>query len=149
MGRRKRLANSKCAGPGWRRLSTTRRRQAIAGRADGWFRTGDVADIDAEGYIKLVDRSKDLIKSGGEWISSVDLENALMCHPGVREAAVIGVPHPKWQERPLAVVVAEEGHRRSGRTICGPFWRRNSRNGNCPMLLFSQTRFRGLPWANS
>ncbi len=77
--------------------------------SDGWFRTGDVAEIDPEGYIKLVDRSKDLIKSGGEWISSVDLENALMCHPCVREAAVIGVPHPKWQERPLAVVVAKDG----------------------------------------
>jgi fatty-acyl-CoA synthase len=77
--------------------------------ADGWFRTGDVATIDPEGYVKIVDRSKDLIKSGGEWISSVDLENALMGHPGVREAAVIGVPHPKWQERPLAVVVVKEG----------------------------------------
>jgi fatty-acyl-CoA synthase len=77
--------------------------------ADGWFRTGDVANIDRDGYIKIVDRSKDLIKSGGEWISSVDLENALMCHPGVREAAVIGVPHPKWQERPFAVVVAKDG----------------------------------------
>jgi fatty-acyl-CoA synthase len=76
---------------------------------DGWFRTGDVATIDEEGYVKILDRTKDLIKSGGEWISSVDLENALMCHPGVREAAVIGVPHPKWQERPLAVVVAKEG----------------------------------------
>jgi fatty-acyl-CoA synthase len=76
---------------------------------DGWFRTGDVATIDEHGYIKIVDRSKDLIKSGGEWISSVDLENALMCHPSVREAAVIGLPHPKWQERPLAVVVAKEG----------------------------------------
>jgi acyl-CoA synthetase (AMP-forming)/AMP-acid ligase II len=78
-------------------------------RADGWFRTGDVATIDPDGYIKLVDRSKDLIKSGGEWISSVDLENALMCHPGVQEAAVIAVPHPKWQERPLAVVVPKHG----------------------------------------
>ena len=76
---------------------------------DGWFRTGDVATIDADGYIRIVDRSKDMIKSGGEWISSVDLENALMCHPSVAEAAVIGVPHPKWQERPLAVVVAKDG----------------------------------------
>jgi fatty-acyl-CoA synthase len=76
---------------------------------DGWFRTGDVATIDPEGYVKLVDRTKDLIKSGGEWISSVDLENALMEHPAVREAAVIAVPHPKWQERPLAVVVLREG----------------------------------------
>jgi fatty-acyl-CoA synthase len=76
---------------------------------DGWFRTGDIATINSEGYVKIVDRSKDLIKSGGEWISSVDLENALMGHPGVREAAVIGVAHPKWAERPLAVVVAKEG----------------------------------------
>jgi fatty-acyl-CoA synthase len=77
--------------------------------ADGWFRTGDVACMDAEGYIKIVDRAKDLIKSGGEWISSVDLENALMGHPAVKEAAVIAAPHPKWQERPLAVVVLKDG----------------------------------------
>jgi fatty-acyl-CoA synthase len=76
---------------------------------DGWFKTGDIATIDSEGYVKIVDRSKDLIKSGGEWISSVDLENELMGHPSVREAAVIGVAHPKWQERPLAVVVVKEG----------------------------------------
>jgi fatty-acyl-CoA synthase len=76
---------------------------------DGWLRTGDMGHIDEHGYIKLVDRSKDLIKSGGEWISSVDLENALMGHPAVKEAAVIGAPHPKWQERPLAVVVLNEG----------------------------------------
>jgi fatty-acyl-CoA synthase len=76
---------------------------------DGWLRTGDMGHIDEHGYLKLVDRSKDLIKSGGEWISSVDLENALMGHPAVKEAAVIGVPHPKWQERPLAVVVLFEG----------------------------------------
>jgi fatty-acyl-CoA synthase len=77
--------------------------------ADGWLRTGDMGQIDEDGYLKLVDRSKDLIKSGGEWISSLDLENALMGHPSVKEAAVIGVPHPKWQERPLAVVVLNEG----------------------------------------
>jgi fatty-acyl-CoA synthase len=76
---------------------------------DGWFRTGDVACIDSEGYVKLVDRTKDLIKSGGEWISSVELETALMNHPAVREAAVIAVAHPKWLERPLAVVVLSEG----------------------------------------
>ena len=73
--------------------------------SDGWFRTGDMAALDEDGYVRIVDRSKDLIKSGGEWISSVDLENELMGHPAVREAAVVGVPHPKWQERPLAVVV--------------------------------------------
>ena len=77
--------------------------------ADGWLRTGDMGQIDEHGYLKLVDRSKDLIKSGGEWISSLDLENALMGHPAVKEAAVIGVPHPKWQERPLAVVVLNDG----------------------------------------
>ena len=76
---------------------------------DGWFRTGDVATIDPDGCIRLVDRSKDLVKSGGEWISSVDLENTLMSHPAVREAGVIAVPHPRWQERPLAVVVLKEG----------------------------------------
>ncbi|HEY6937431.1 MAG TPA: fatty acid--CoA ligase, partial [Terriglobales bacterium] len=79
--------------------------------ADGWLRTGDVATIDAEGYVKLTDRVKDLIKSGGEWISSVDLENALVAHPCIKEAAVIAVPHPKWQERPLAVVVLKDGAR--------------------------------------
>jgi fatty-acyl-CoA synthase len=73
--------------------------------ADGWFRTGDVATMDADGYVKIVDRAKDLVKSGGEWISSVDLENALMGHPAVKEACVVGVPHPKWLERPLAAIV--------------------------------------------
>ena len=72
---------------------------------DGWLRTGDVAAISPLGYIRLVDRTKDLIKSGGEWISSVDLENQIMAHPAVAEAAVIAIPHPKWMERPLAVVV--------------------------------------------
>ncbi|WP_209123546.1 long-chain fatty acid--CoA ligase [Alkalihalobacillus sp. BA299] len=72
---------------------------------DGWLYTGDIATVDFEGNIKIVDRTKDLIKSGGEWISSVDLENALMAHEGVSEAAVISVPHEKWQERPVAFVV--------------------------------------------
>ncbi|GAC1517236.1 MAG: long-chain fatty acid--CoA ligase [Acidimicrobiales bacterium] len=76
---------------------------------DGWLKTGDVAAIDAEGYIRLKDRTKDLVKSGGEWISSVELENAIMGHPDVVEAAVVGVPHPKWDERPLACVVLREG----------------------------------------
>jgi fatty-acyl-CoA synthase len=77
--------------------------------ADGWLRTGDVATMDERGRIRLVDRTKDLIKSGGEWISSVELENELMAHPQIREAAVVGVPDPKWSERPLACVVLEEG----------------------------------------
>jgi fatty-acyl-CoA synthase len=72
---------------------------------DGWFRTGDVARVDEHGFIQLTDRVADMIKSGGEWICSQEIENALMGHPAVREAAVIGVPHPKWSERPLAVVV--------------------------------------------
>ena len=76
---------------------------------DGWFRTGDIVTIDPHGYIEIQDRAKDLIKSGGEWISSVALENALMGHPAVAEAAVIAVPHPKWVERPLAAVVVKEG----------------------------------------
>jgi fatty-acyl-CoA synthase len=78
---------------------------------DGWFKTGDVATIDEEGFIKIVDRAKDLVKSGGEWISSVDLENTLMGHPAVKEACVVGIPHPKWQERPLAAVVLRESAR--------------------------------------
>src|SRR3989441_3602412 len=72
---------------------------------DGWFRTGDVAKITPEGYIQIVDRTKDVIKSGGEWISSVELENAIMAHPKIMEAAVIGMAHPKWDERPVAFAV--------------------------------------------
>jgi fatty-acyl-CoA synthase len=76
---------------------------------DGWLHTGDVVTVDEEGFIKIVDRTKDLIKSGGEWISSVDLENALMAHEAVFEAAVVAVPHAEWQERPIACVVLKEG----------------------------------------
>jgi fatty-acyl-CoA synthase len=76
---------------------------------DGWLRTGDVATVDRYGSVRIVDRTKDLVKSGGEWISSVELENALMAHPKVVEAAVIGVPHERWVERPLACVVVEPG----------------------------------------
>ena len=76
---------------------------------DGWFRTGDVAAVDPEGYVIITDRTKDLIKSGGEWISSIDVETMIMGHPKVLEAAVIAVPHPRWVERPLACVVAKPG----------------------------------------
>jgi fatty-acyl-CoA synthase len=76
---------------------------------DGWLRTGDVGSIDAKGFIQITDRAKDVIKSGGEWISTVELENAIMGHPAVKEAAVIGVPDEKWDERPLACVVLKEG----------------------------------------
>ncbi len=76
---------------------------------DGWFPTGDVATIDPEGYMQITDRSKDVIKSGGEWISSIDLENIAVAHPAIAEAAVIGVRHPKWDERPLVIAVRKPG----------------------------------------
>jgi fatty-acyl-CoA synthase len=77
---------------------------------EGFFDTGDVATIDADGYMQITDRSKDVIKSGGEWISSIEIENAAVGHPAVAEAAVIGVAHPKWLERPLLIVVRRAGH---------------------------------------
>jgi fatty-acyl-CoA synthase len=76
---------------------------------DGWLKTGDIVTIDEFGYVRIQDRTKDLVKSGGEWISTVALENELMAHDAVAEAAVIAIPHEKWQERPLAVVVLKEG----------------------------------------
>ena len=78
---------------------------------DGWYHSGDIASIDSHGYIQIGDRVKDMVKSGGEWISSVDLETAIIAHPGVLEAAVIAVPHPTWQERPLACVVTTDERR--------------------------------------
>ena len=84
-------------------------RAAESFTADGWLRTGDVASVDSRGRVRLLDRTKDLIKSGGEWISSVELENELMAHPAISEAAVIGVAHPRWGERPLACVVKAPG----------------------------------------
>ena len=78
---------------------------------DGWFNTGDVASIDADGYLTIRDRAKDIIKSGGEWISSVELENIAIAHPALSDAAVIGVPHPKWDERPVLVAVKAPGAR--------------------------------------
>jgi fatty-acyl-CoA synthase len=77
--------------------------------ADGWFPTGDVATIDPDGYMQITDRSKDVIKSGGEWIGSIDLENIAMAHPAVAMAACIAANHPKWDERPLLVVVKKPG----------------------------------------
>jgi acyl-CoA synthetase (AMP-forming)/AMP-acid ligase II len=81
--------------------------------ADGYFDTGDVATIDADGYMQITDRAKDVIKSGGEWISSIEIENAAVGHPAVAEAAVIGVAHPKWQERPLLIVLRKAGQQAS------------------------------------
>jgi fatty-acyl-CoA synthase len=82
-------------------------------RADGWFFTGDVATIDEQGYMQITDRSKDVIKSGGEWISTIELENLAMAHPEILEAAVIGVAHPKWDERPLVIAVRRPGSKLS------------------------------------
>ena len=84
---------------------------------DGWFRTGDIVTVDSEGYVRITDRSKDLIKSGGEWISSVELENALMGHPAVKEAAVVALPDTRWGERPVAAVVLKEGSRASAEDL--------------------------------
>lgn len=86
---------------------------------DGWLKTGDVAVVDSRGRVRLVDRTKDLIKSGGEWISSVEIENELMSHPKIAEAAVIGVPHPKWSERPLACVVPVAGEELTADEVLG------------------------------
>lgn len=77
---------------------------------DGYWRSGDIGTIDQYGYLKLTDRLKDVIKSGGEWISSIDMENALTAHPRIRDAAVVGIEHPKWQERPIALVVTDDGN---------------------------------------
>jgi len=87
--------------------------------ADGWFDTGDVATMDQYGYMQITDRSKDVIKSGGEWISSIDLENLAVGHPKVAEAAVIGVAHPKWDERPLLVVVLKKGETATKEELLG------------------------------
>jgi fatty-acyl-CoA synthase len=76
---------------------------------DGWFPTGDVATIDADGYMQITDRSKDVIKSGGEWISSIDIENIAVAHSAIAMAACIGMPHPKWDERPIVAVVKKPG----------------------------------------
>ena len=86
---------------------------------EGWFDTGDVATIDPNGYMQITDRAKDVIKSGGEWISTIDIENLAVGHPDVTEAAVIGIVHPKWDERPLLIVVKKEGSNPSKEDILG------------------------------
>ena len=86
-------------------------------RNDGWFFTGDVATIDGDGYMQITDRSKDVIKSGGEWISSIELENLAMAHPEIAEAAVIGIPHPKWDERPLVIAVRRKDSKLTARDL--------------------------------
>ena len=112
-------ASSRCADPGSPAATTTPTTPRSTTKFhDGWLRTGDVGSIDELGYITLSDRAKDVIKSGGEWISSVDLENALMAHDDVVEAAVIGIPDEKWDERPLASVVVREGADAHARPSC-------------------------------
>jgi fatty-acyl-CoA synthase len=95
------------------------RQDADATDEDGWFDTGDIATLDANGFMRITDRTKDVIKSGGEWISSIDLENAAAGCPGVRIAAVVGVPHPKWEERPLLVIEAHAGQEVSKEAVLG------------------------------
>ena len=101
-------------------------------RPDGWFFTGDVATIDAEGFMQITDRSKDVIKSGGEWISSIELENLAMAHPEIAEAAVIGVKHPKWDERPLVIAVRKPGSTLTAADLLASI-RARSPNGGCRM----------------
>ena len=116
---------------------------------DGWFQTGDVVAIDAHGCIRICDRSKDLVKSGGEWISSVDLENPLMAHPAVAEAAVIAIPDERWGERPLAVVVLRDGAEASSPTSCASTSRRSSPSGSCPTASSSSAAIPARPPASS
>ena len=113
-GTASRWASSRYAARGSRRATTTTPEQSDRWTDDGWFKTGDVVSLHPRGFIQIKDRSKDVIKSGGEWISSVELENALMAHPAVAEAAVIAIPDAKWDERPLAAVVLREGATATG-----------------------------------
>lgn len=115
---------------------------------EGFFPTGDVATIDPDGYLQLVDRAKDVIKSGGEWVSSIDLENAAMGHPAIAEAAVIGVPHPKWQERPVLIAVLRKGTTPPGRKFWST-WVARSSSGGCPTTWCSSTNCPTPPPARS
>ena len=109
---------------------------------DGWLKTGDVGVISDEGYLTLTDRAKDVIKSGGEWISSVELENALMAHPDVAEAAVVAVPDEKWGERPLATVVLKEGATADYEALRAFLAESASPSGSCPSAGRSSRRCR-------
>ncbi len=115
---------------------------------EGFFDTGDVATIDPNGYMQITDRAKDVIKSGGEWISSIDIENLAVGHPAVAEAAVIGVAHPKWDERPLLIVVPNRA-RSATRPRSSHSWKAGSRNGGCRTTWPSWRRYRTRPRARS
>ena len=108
---------------------------------DGWLITGDMAVIDSQGHVTLTDRSKDVIKSGGEWISSIQLEDVALSHPDVLQAAVVAINHEKWQERPLLLVVRKKGATVDGKTLLDHM-RRRSRAGGCRMRSNSWTNFR-------
>ena len=140
LGRRRRWASSRCAALDRVRLLRGARGARPLDR-DGWFRTGDIVTIDPDGFVEVQDRAKDLVKSGGEWISTVALENALMGHPAVAEAAVIAVPDEKWSERPLAVVVLREGEQATP-TSPASSSRRASRSGGCRTASNSSARSR-------
>ena len=117
---------------------------------DGWYHSGDIASVDGLGNIQIGDRVKDMVKSGGEWISSVDLETAIIAHPGVLEAAVIAVPHPTWQERPLACVVPNAEYRDSlekGEVL--EFIRPVSPRGGFPTTWCSLTKSPRPAWGSS
>ena len=104
---------------------------------DGYWKSGDAGSVDEHAYLKITDRIKDVIKSGGEWISPVDMENALVGHPAVLEAAVIGVAHPKWEERPLALLILREEHKgKVTKRISSDTCRRASPSGSSPMRSF-------------
>ena len=131
-----------------RRTSATPSRTRRSSR-DGWLRTGDVGVLSPDGYLTLTDRAKDVIKSGGEWISSVELENALMGHPAVLEACVVGVPDERWGERPLATVVLREGAHGDGRRAARVPRRDRWPAGSCPSGGPSSRRCRRRRWASS
>ena len=116
---------------------------------DGWLRTGDIGSLDAAGFMQISDRTKDVIKSGGEWISSVELENEVMAHPGVVEAAVIAVPDERWSERPLVAVVAGGGVRPSTAESWSSSCPAGSAGGGCPSAGRSSRRSRRPAWASS
>ena len=106
---------------------------------DGWFRTGDVAHMDADGFITITDRAKDVIKSGGEWISSIEIENLAVGHPAVLEAAVIAARHARWQERPLLLVHRKQGAACDQGGTAGVPLRTRSPSGGCPTMWCSST----------
>ena len=144
----KRLAICWCAGRGSsRKYFSDEGGDPLVTDAQGrpGFPTGDVATIDADGYMQITDRSKDVIKSGGEWIGSIDLENIAMAHPAVAMAACIGIAHPKWDERPLLVVVQQAGRRADARRAARVLRRPRSPSGGRPTTSSSSTRFRSAP----